>query len=75
MRIQNKETLKTKPVLTAYNLEDGEVFAFFDENSLYMIVDDSQGCVDIETGEFYSLTNYDWNYRPVKRINVKVVIE
>lgn len=66
--------IEVKGFLRLCDLQDGEVFAFCDESTPYLKVDD--GCndafVDFEDGKLYIEDNCD---RPVRRINAELVIK
>lgn len=66
----------TDNILIVDDLEDGEVFIFKDSpNDVLLKSNESECVVNLKTGELYDLTYEEHNYRAVKRVKCKLVIE
>ena len=66
LRISNKTEIKG--FLRVEDLEDGQLFTFLDEDSVFMKTDFDSKFVNLETGtlyEYYGCTNED---RPVRKL-------
>lgn len=77
MKIENPQALKNAGYLRIYDLDNGECFAFLDDDTLYMKVDDDEHFIDVGSGEIIDIDDgrgNNYEDRPVKRVNVKVVI-
>lgn len=68
--------IETKGFLRCVDLDDGEVFAFLDDNKPYMICSNNYDTfvINLVTGDIEG-DIYDFPDRPVRELKTKLIIE
>lgn len=57
------------------DLDEGDVFCFCDDDTVYMKADDAINIISLENGLIIDYVDYGWENRPVRILKAHLVIE